>query len=286
MNPHLSSSGPYTLTVHLERRGPALDIRYYLPGMEAIASVTRNWQDALVARGDPKGALFELLFGAETEWEPVFRRLFQQTRPPTPAQSDSRAGAPAHLHRGTAAAGLAVGPDHVERLPIDRPESGLGIHDHRCVGPDRGWRHLDPLPGADRRTAWALGAPDPHHPQVIEEALRQIWPTGHPTDYLRCVRARAELENALYGMRPHLVYVYACGSRTDNQPGLLLADGWLSLSELAGWFKQYPPPPAVVFLNVTGLTDSGLTPARHSAATYRWWSGAGSPNGKRMPPRW
>ncbi|MDS4030520.1 MAG: hypothetical protein RKO66_10655 [Candidatus Contendobacter sp.] len=36
----------------------------------------------------------------------------------------------------------------------------------------------------------------------------------------------------------------------------------MSLNELAGWFKRYPPHPAVVFLNVTGLTDSGLTPGQ------------------------
>ena len=63
-------------------------------------------------------------------------------------------------------------------------------------------------------------------------------------------------------MRPHLVCVCAHGSRKEKQPGLQLDDGWLSLSELAGWFRQYPPPPAVVFLNAIGLTDSGLTPGQ------------------------
>ena len=88
-----SSSGPYILTVHLERRGPALDIRYYLPGMEAIAATAHPWQDALVARGDLEGALFALLFGTEIEWEPVFRRLFQRPAPqprPNPIRAPVR----------------------------------------------------------------------------------------------------------------------------------------------------------------------------------------------------
>ena len=82
-----------TLAVHLERRDPALDIRYYLPGMEAIASTTHPWQDVLVARGDPENALFALLFGAETNWEPIFRRLFQQPAPqprPNPIRAPVR----------------------------------------------------------------------------------------------------------------------------------------------------------------------------------------------------
>lgn len=247
-----------TLTIHLERRGPALDIRYYLPGMEAIASATHAWQDVLAARGDPQGALFELLFGAETEWEPVFRRLFQQ---PAPQPRPNPIRAPVRVRICTEEALLLA-------LPW-----GLTTWNHYRLS-EQDWTFtttgvLDPIEDVVTSTpcpvlivAPASGTPDPGHPQVIGEALRQICPTGRHADYVRHVRTRAELENAVCGMRPHLVYVCAHGSRQEKQPGLQLDDGWLSLSELADWFKQYPPHPAVVFLNVTGLTDSGLTPGQ------------------------
>ena len=263
-----------TLTIHLERRDQALDIRYYLPGMEAIASATHAWQDVLVARGDPQGALFKLLFGTETEWEPVFRRLFQQ---PAPQPRPNPIRAPVRVRVCTEEAlllalpwGLTMWNDY--RLTIDQ---GWEFTTTGVLDPTEDCVTSTPCPVLIVAPARADGGttPDPHHPQAIGEALRQICPTGRHADYLRHVRTRVELENAVRGMRPHLVYVYACGSRTGNQPGLLLEDGWLSLSELTGWFKQYPPHPAVVFLNVTGLTDSGLTPGQalgHSVLLVIW----------------
>lgn len=251
-----SSLGPYTLTIHLERRGSTLDIRYNLPGMGVITTTTHNWQDALVARGNPQGELFTLLFGTETEWEPVFRRLLQQ---PASQPRPNPIRAPVRLRICTE-----------EPLLLALPWSLITWNHYRLS--EQGWTFtttsvLDPTEDCATSTpcpalivAPASGTPDPHHPQAIGEALRQICPTGRHADYVRQVGTRRELENALCGMRPHLVYVYACGTRTDNQPGLLLDDGWLSLSELAGWFKQYPP--AVVFLNATGLADAGLTPGQ------------------------
>lgn len=240
----------------MERRGSTLDIRYNLPGMEVITTTTHNWQDALVARGDPQGELFALLFGTETEWEPVFRRLFQQ---PAPQPRPNPIRAPVRLRICTE-----------EPLLLALPWSSITWNHYRLS--EQGWTFtttsvLDPTEDCATSTpcpalivAPASGTPDPRHPQAIGEALRQICPTGRHADYVRQVGTRRELENALCGMRPHLVYVYACGTRTDNQPGLLLDDGWLNLNELAGWFKQYPP--AVVFLNATGLADAGLTPGQ------------------------
>jgi hypothetical protein len=258
----LPSSGPHTLTIQLEKRGPALDIHYYLPGMQAIGSITHDWQDALAARGDPEGGLFALLFGTETEWEPVFRRLFQQPAPqprPNPIRAAVR---------------LRICTE--ESLLLTLPWGLTLCKDYRLS--EQGWTFTTTgvlEPTADVVTSAPCPvlvvapslvgggmAPDPRHHQAVGEALRQICPTGHQADYVRQVGTRRELENALCGMRPHLVYVYAHGSRQEKQPGLLLDDGWLSLSELAGWFKQYPPPPAAVFLNVTGLTEPGLTPGQ------------------------
>ena len=282
-----SSSRPYTLTVHLERREQALDIRYYLPGMEAITSTTHSWQDALAARDDPQGALlFKLLFGAETDWESVFRRLFQQ---PDPQPQPNPIRAPVRVRICTE-----------EALLLALPWGLTTWNDYRLT--DQGWEFtttgvLDPTedcvtsppcPVLVVAPSVASGGltPDPRHSQAISETLRQICSTGRHADYLRHVRTRTELENAVRGMRPHLVYVYACGSRKEKQPGLLLEDGWLSLSELAGWFKQYPPHPAVVFLNVTGLTEPGLTPGQALGSsvplviwrrTSEWEADAASP---------
>jgi hypothetical protein len=257
----LPPSGLHPLTVHLERRGPALDIRYYLPGMEVITSTTHSWQDVLAARGDPQGALFALLFGAETEWEPVFRRLFQQ---PAPQPRPNPIRAPVRLRVCTEEAlllGLPWGLTTWNHYPLTG--QGWEFTTTGVVDPTEDCATSTPCPVLVVAPVAAGGVvPDPHHPPAIIDTLRQICPTGRQADYVRHVRTRAELENAVRGMRPHLVYVCACGTRSDNQPGLLLDDGWLSLSELAGWFRQYPPPPAALFLNVIGLTDSGLTPGQ------------------------
>ncbi|MDS4030521.1 MAG: hypothetical protein RKO66_10660, partial [Candidatus Contendobacter sp.] len=211
-NPPFSKGGTErtsTLTIHLEQRNQALDIRYYLPGTEVIASATHAWQDVLVARGDPQGALFALLFGAETEWEPVFRRLFQQ---PAPQPRPNPILHPVRLRICTE-----------EPLLLALPWSLITWNHYRLS--ERGWTFtttgvLDPTEDCKTSTpcpalivAPASETLAPHHSQAIGETLRQICPAGRHADYVRQVGTRRELENVLCGMRPHLVYVCASGSR-------------------------------------------------------------------------
>ena len=73
------------------------------------------------------------------------------------------------------------------------------------------------------------------------------------------VALSAELAGEEVPDRPVRVAVLGLGQR-----GSALADAVRQCPglELAGWFEQYPPRPAVVFLNVTGLADAGLTPGQ------------------------
>ncbi|MEF8767086.1 hypothetical protein [Candidatus Accumulibacter contiguus] len=108
-------------------------------------------------------------------------------------------------------------------------------------------------------------APDPTHVQAIVDVLQKVWPSRRqPPEYLRIVRTRNELDNALRGMQPHLVYVYGHGAGTAERPGLLLdgADGpeLLPLVQLAASVRKTSRRPAVICLNVSGLATQVLTP--------------------------
>ena len=108
-------------------------------------------------------------------------------------------------------------------------------------------------------------APDPTHVQAIVDVLQKVWPSRRqPPEYLRIVRTRNELDNALRGMQPHLVYVYGHGAGTAERPGLLLdgADGpeLLPLAQLAASVRKSSRRPAVICLNVNGLATQALAP--------------------------
>jgi hypothetical protein len=101
------------------------------------------------------------------------------------------------------------------------------------------------------------------HPQALREVLQTVWPSQRPQEYLRVVRNRAELENALHGLLPQLIYVYALGAvGTDRQPGLLLdgerGEDLLPLRWLADRLKRLSRRPALLYLNVAGLTGASV----------------------------
>jgi hypothetical protein len=104
--------------------------------------------------------------------------------------------------------------------------------------------------------------PDPKHPDAIKEVLQKVWPTGRQPDYVRIVRTRPTLENALRGMRPHLLYVYGHLAGPPGRTGLLLDDEMIRFTELVDWCRELQTCPAVIYLNTPASPDPGPSPGR------------------------
>ena len=134
-------------------------------------------------------------------------------------------------------------------------------------------------------------APDPAHPQAFIDTLCKVWPSknGNQPEYVRVVRSKKALQHALYGMAPHLVYVYGHCTLVANRPSLILdGEEALSLAELARLLHAQQPRPAVVYLNVTGLTDPGSVPGRLLNTPLVIWrrSSNGSPEANTSAIAW
>lgn len=264
----------YQLTIHLARQGDSLQVRYYREnGMEL--PYQRQWPgvserlvpvalspdvtpsqltEAVPERHGEQ--LFELLFGHETQWEGLFRSLFHQP-PDQPHPNPIRS--PVQLRICT---------DDPQLLSL--PWRLTSWHAYRLV--NQGWTFstTQQLQPTDSYTTTApcnvlLVAPrselhDATHVQAIADVLRQVWPSRQEQGYLRIVQTRQELENALRGMRPHLIYVYAQGTVHRDHPSLLLENDEIRLTELADRLSEMPP--AAIYLNVAGLGDARPNPAQ------------------------
>lgn len=282
----------YQLTVHFTVRGDDLETRYYLPGTDAIATTSRRWSDlagplaAFARRIDESRAasidellaketasvgaqLFELVFGSDAQWEPVLRTLFD--RPPSSPRANPT-WAPVQLRVCSEQA-----------LLLGLPWALLAWQGTPLL--DRDWQfctcsELDPLDNPHTPAPASVLIIAPHcaapsdepaaavpHVQAIGEVLQKAWPSARQQDYLRVVRTRNEVANALRGMRPHLIYIRAPASTRGQQPGLLLdvlndagRTDWLSLEELAALCRSTVPPPQVIYLDVHGLGSVEATP--------------------------
>ena len=294
-----TESRGYELTVHFERSEDAVDTRYYLPGSDAIASATRAWNTfkaqlesiATALDTQPEAALqnlihqhvgewgaflFDLLFGSEKQWEDVLRILFNQ---PLPAPRPNPPWAPVRLR--------IVAAD--EPLLLGLPWRLAAWRNTRLV--DRGWEFstgsasdprenlVTPAPASvlivAPRTSADGTAADPTHVQAIVDVLKKVWPSRRELpEYLRIVRTRNELDNALRGMQPHLVYVYGHGAGTAERPGLLLdgPDGpdLLPLAQFAASIRKSSQRPAVICLNISGLATRVLAPLAGLVPLLLW----------------
>ncbi len=258
--PYPAGSRTYQLTVHLARHGNTLDARYYLPGTDAIAAGSHPWQDIPASQNPAGETLFKLLFGTGESWEKVSRALFRQSPPLNPIW------APVRLR-------ICTDNSVLLRLPwcLTKWDDWLLV--------DRGWEFTTTHvidPSEDCATyapcevlivapqAEVNGIkPDSEHPDAIKEVLQKVWPTGRQPDYVRIVRTRSALENALLGMRSHLLlYVYGHVSGTADRPALLLDDGAIRLTELADRCSELQTYPAVIYLNTPASPDPGPSPGR------------------------
>jgi hypothetical protein len=271
-------SHTYELTAHLVRSGDSLEVTYHLPGTEPLATVTLPWEahreglmdmarmlDVAAKRplvrwleeGSAGERLFQLLFGDEGQWANIFRALFGSP-PGTPQPTPLRA--PVRLRIATSdslIAGLpwrlTVWKQHLlvsagwtfETTSVVDP-----VEDHTLASPSN-VLVLAPHAQADGV------APDSMHEEALRDLLAKVWPTGRDPGYLRIVRTREELLNALAGMRPSIFYIHACGAEQGGMPTLLL-DGPrgaapLPLESLPRLFADAGHRPAVMVLHTTGL---------------------------------
>jgi len=270
----------YGLTVELERRGEQLAVRYHLPGTEPIASAELVWADVrdeiepiaeVLDAGDERAVkelaasadagcgavLFDLLFGSRARWQPILRTVFAKPDGPPP----NPPWAPVRLR-------IATGEPLLLGLPWR-----LTAWDRRILA-DEGWvftttHVVDPVddytstaPSDVLIVAPAGAGADPGHPRAVRDVLTKAWPTGREPGYVRIVKTRRQLENALQGMRPDVVYVYA-GGEVAAGPRLLLEgnDGGvdrLALAELPELFDEARHRPKVIYLNATGLGSAAL----------------------------
>jgi hypothetical protein len=282
--PAPSSSG-YELTVTLRRDGADLAAAYRLPGREPFLTTRRPFHavaetfaqmrrtldsgDAEAVRDHIRTApghwgrvLFEVLFGTDARHqETIFRTAFHQ--PPAVA-------APTALR---APLRLRIVAEVLDLLGLPWR---LTSWSDRLLAKE-GWVFLPSLaedPSRDLVTAAPsevlLVAPrDPgsapavaaSHLDVLEQTLRAVWQSRELS--VRRAHDTAQLQNALAGQRPHLVYVIAPVEPQRGRLCLLLdhpsgkGQEALALDDLAGQFRESLQPPAVLYLNCqgTGMAD-------------------------------
>lgn len=97
---------------------------------------------------------------------------------------------------------------------------------------------------------------DVSHLDVLEQTLNALWPSREFS--VRRAHARAQLQNALAGQLPHLVYVFASAETRRGQLCLLLdspsghGQRALALDDLARQIRESPRPPSIVYWNTCG----------------------------------
>lgn len=282
-------SGParaYELTVQLEERGESLLVTYHLPGHEPFGSASVPWAEVerrigpihetldrvnnltlLPHLGAPNGwgeALFEILFGPVERWEPIFRTALG--RPSGPRPNPTLVSIRLRIHaEDSRLSGLPwrLTSWKGQRLLDAGGGSGWTFATTQVLDPDED--HLTTAPAnvlvVAPQTGEDGGGPhQPEHARAILDVLAKAWSTGRDPGYVQVVRTRAELEQGLRSLRPHLLYVYGRGTVAGGRPSLLLegTDGAepLALTELRRLFAAAGHTPPVIYLNTEGLTGA------------------------------
>ncbi len=277
----------YELTVELERRGESLETRYRLPGREPMASFARPWAEveatlapiAGLLDGDDRRAvqglvgsaaagcgqaLFGVLFADASRWAPVLRAVFNR---PEPKPRPNPVWAGVRLRVATREPLLTTLPWrltawHGQLLA----HGGWVFFSSSATDPTADFTTTAPASVLIVAPEKVGGAPawDSTHPRAVAELVRAVWPTGQEPGFVRRARTRQQLANALRGMRPHLLYVYAA---TDEAGSSLLLDGDggsepLAAGVLRGLFREAGHHPAVVYLNTApGASGSAAAAA-------------------------
>ena len=288
VTPTPEPASAYALTIQLERQGDRLHIGYHLPAsvyhtterpwhqVQAALAPLEAWlnstdQQTPPARDEAGRVLFDVLFGAETTWEPIFRSLFHQPAP-APRPNPIRAGVRLRLCTHDA-------------LLLGLPWRWLAWQQYRLA--EEGWECLT-TQTLSPTESYTTTAPcnvllvalqsdmqgmqlDPTHLQAIRDVLQQVWPTGQEPGYVRTVHTRQALENAVRGMQPHVLYVYGHSQQRGGEAHLQFVEGSsISLRQLAALLRNTPP--ALLYLNVAGLGGTeAVLPILGTAVPLVFW---------------
>jgi len=266
--PPLPTSDRYALTLELARSANTLTVHYWLRGRQ-IAPLVRSQSEVrgvLQAGGPAQGdALFTLLFGDDTRWEPLFRAVF---------------GYPEHGPRPNPTRGgvrLRICCD--DPLLLAQPWARLSWAGRRLL--DDRWeittgsdiapvRDCVTVPAGDFLIIVPTGSdshPDGGQPGAPMAALvDELWPsTKGASPAARVVERAAEVDAALQGMRPHGVYLRAALAAAADSAALLLdgTDGpaVYPLSRLVFSLRDMDPPPSVLILDLADPASPEI-PAR------------------------
>lgn len=270
----------YELTVQLEEREETLLVTYLLPGAEPLASASLSWADLkpridsihqtldiatnrmLLPQlgGSQNGwgeALFTLLFPQQEMQERIFRAVFGRSVGPRPtpifggvrlrilAEDARLSGLPWRLTSWKGQLLLDAGWSFTTTQTADP------VEDHLTTAP------CNVLIVAPRTSVYGGGPHDPEHAQAVRDVLNKAWTTGRDPGYVQVARTRAQLEEGLRGLRPHILYIYGSGIVAGGRPSLLLEGPHgaelLALAELGQLFAIVGGNPAVVYLNIEGL---------------------------------
>ena len=255
--------GNYELNVNLRREGAKLMLAYRRPGEDPFLRCECAWAEVEASirpilnslrTGAPQQLANELAANAEKSWAwKLFELLFKDKDLATIFRAAFYQFDP------------AVMPNPVRaplRLRISSDDPELAALPWRIMAWDG---HLL----RERRWVFATGQnPDPvndvstlascevlliaesGHGEMLKESLLSLWPKADAS--IRLATCSGEVQNAILGQSPHLVYVHAQGSQ-----GLRLSDGVLPLPKLAEWLNAQRPGPAVVmlYLENCGLSD-------------------------------
>jgi hypothetical protein len=279
-----TTAGParaYELTVKLDLPGETLRAIYQLPGFEPFASAGLSWPamkpridaihkalDTVTSRallpklsGSADGwgeTLFSLLFPEPDKHETVFRAVFgkKDGPPPNPVFSGVRL----RIHAEDA---------HLSGLPwrltswkgqplLDTGWSFTTTHTQDPVADRLTTAPCNVLLVTPRPSGNGDGPHDPEHARAVRDVLAKVWPTGRDPGYVQEACTRAQLEAGLRAHRPQILYIYGHGKVTGGRPSLVLEDGSLLLSDLRGLLSAAGQAPAVIYLNMEGLTEAGV----------------------------
>ena len=259
----IRSADSYTAHYWLADRDCGLLQRPWSEAQALIQAVDATAGPQAPATGNlpPGDALFALLFGGETHWEPLFRALF---------------GYPEHGTRpNPTRGGVHLRLCSQDPLLLSLPWTLLSWAGRRLI--DVHWEittgsDVEPLrdcvtvPTAEFLVVWPgiTAAPAQKHqgkdqkPSPVAALIDELWPRSDgATRAARVVNNALDLDNALLGMRPHALYLRAAYATDADQPAIRLdtASGATTypLARLIDRVRQMDPPPCALIIDLDGL---------------------------------
>ena len=291
-NLQLSQAKAYALTVEFKRSGDDLVTEYSRPGETMFLHQTHAWPQieneiqsiSKLIRGDSAmvqglvttavghwgEVLFKILFGSDAaDHEILFRTAFHR---PVPEPQPTPVAAPLRLR-------IVSADQQLLGLPwlLTTWKGGFLV--------DRNWLFMtgseaDPESGI--KTSQPLGVllaspGDNDHLATVQALFKELWPKVELKNYVRVVGTRRELENALAGFSPQIVYYFGERRVQHSTECLFLGDETgvelLPLRDFAKLLLRNGTSPKVIYLNAAAPeteSDTLYVPFAQSLPLLIW----------------